>query len=370
MRKLGVMSIWGREDFVLPALEQALDLVDEVAVTVCCMHPALEKFRDRSRDLALGFARGEPRVHYLEMLPNYSLKWEVHMSEVLNALLDALRPESGDIVWLLDCDEFYNEAAQAEIAERIESDDSFSSLRLKSYMVGPDFYHYLISWHTRIHRHRNGRKFIPTSFYAPIDPNPPVILENCPMFHYSLACSSEMKQTFWLVERGLPTPPEQQAKADWVDKVYKGYDTSDQSRSLEQAQIETGRHRFWFGDNIQEVEGGGLFKLTERHPRYLYKYGLIGFSDPDFRFKYPEFRAPQGLQLLSNQPGVVGAVCPSERLISGALHDLDIKTLIITGLHDMQRDYWWTRDSRIRYQELQTLSDLDFICWSRDAEAV
>jgi len=121
MRKLGVMSIWGREDFVLPALEQALDLVDEVAVTVCCMHPALEKFRDRSRDLALGFARGEPRVHYLEMLPNYSLKWEVHMSEVLNALLDALRPESGDIVWLLDCDEFYNEAAQAEIAERIET---------------------------------------------------------------------------------------------------------------------------------------------------------------------------------------------------------------------------------------------------------
>jgi len=335
MRRLGIMPIWAREDFVLPALEQARDMlaVDQLAVTVCCMHEHLRKFEDSSEAFVREFARGNPElVTYVVPPKSFEVRWEVAMSQVLNQLLCALKPEENDIVWLLDVDEFYTHEAADEISAWIDSHPDFGSLRLHSWLIGPDFEHYVMHGHTRIHRHWEGRMFIPTSYYGPLEvcKEAPIILQKHPMFHYSMCCPWEMKERFWFVERGLPTPKEQMKKVKWAQNVYRRYRVDQEEAGMQLNQEIIGHHGFWFDDNVIEREGGGLFFYDGPHPTYIENHGLprkIG----DFRSYFPLYKARLPLQSLKGKRGLHGIEIGVSRGFHawGILNDLDIEQLTL-----------------------------------------
>ena len=331
MRKLAVMPIWAREDFVSPALEQALDIVDEVAVSVVCMHEYLRKHADRSENLVREFASVEPRIRYVDVGVGGSKIWSDVMADTLNILLGALKPEDGDLVWLLDCDEFYTPEAIEEINNYIKNNPGFNSLKFASRFFFPDFNHYVTHSHIRLHRHYSGRKFVPTSYYAPIDRNAPLLLEKNPMFHYSMMVSWEYKYDFWEIEFGSSNPSKaQKAKMDWAKFIFPYFNVNKQEESIKHNKALTGHAGVWFSGNVGEAAGGQLFEYTGQHPLVIEKYN-IPTRIQDSRKYFPLFKPRTSLLELVNKKDLVLAeigVAEGHHAY-GILTHLDVKKLYL-----------------------------------------
>ena len=348
-RILGVMPIWAREDFVLPALEQALTLVDQLAVSVCCLHPYLEKFEDSSRSIVEDFAAKNPdRVTFVakpDIPPRNPLNdrpaWSERMSHLLNCLLSHLNPQDNDLVWLLDVDEFYTGEAVEEIFDWISENKNFTSLRFASRFFGPDFTHYIKHGHTRLYRHWPGRKFIPTSYYSSVDKSSEVtILEENPMFHYSLMVPWEMKYDFWEVETGLPVSRPQLSKARWVTNQYFMWKLDgDNTNVIAYNKKLTGHAGFWFSDNVVEDAGGVPFVYNGKHPGHVEKFGLpekIGDARKYFRF----FQVRIPLKQLRGKRGLVGAEIGVDQghHAYAILNELDIAKLFLIDPYSRYSD--------------------------------
>lgn len=284
-RLIVVTPIWGRERFVRPSLTQSVELFGgEVYTTVQCMHPRLEEFEDYSEELARQTSEALEDVNYVETEIDDSLTWSANMAYTLNQLLSEARPREDDLVMLGDVDEFYTPSNVREIADYIEDNPEFVSLRFASRFVCPDMDHYVKHAHTRLHRFWKGRKFVPTSLFAP-DEVTDVLLEDEPMFHYSLAVDPDYKEAFWDIEFG-PGLDKQEKKKQWLNEVYRGYDPQNEDPHKERNEQLTGVHGFWFNDDCGEAPGGGLLELAAEHPPFIREYGLDELGD--FREEFGE----------------------------------------------------------------------------------
>lgn len=286
MRLIAVMPIWGREPFVGPALDQAEKLVHEVKVSVCSLHPKLDKFEDGSEAIVRDKAKSSSKIDYVEVSrDDLEGDWSHKMSGLLNRLLFEAKPEEGDLVWLLDSDEFYTQTSQSIIANYIKRHPEFVSLRFKSRFICPDMDHYVLHGHTRLHRYWEGRQFIPTSMFHPLDESV-VLLDKAPMFHYSLAVPHGYKEAFWEIEFGDDTPDKQKVKMEWWNKIFQEYDVEDPEPWIRRNEELTGHRGFWFTDNVEEAPGGGLFELKAEHPQIVRDANLPELIG-DFRETFP-----------------------------------------------------------------------------------
>ena len=293
-KSIGIMSCWAREEFVEPAIKQAAALlVDELYVTVSCMHPDLRIFSDGSEDRVRQLAQQHPNVHYVDALVDYRRPWYENMGLVLNQLLDASKPENGDFILLADVDEFYTKPAMDEINSYIKAHPDFISLRFASKFVGPTWDYFVGHAHTRLHRWWPNRCFVPTSAMEPHINEPPLLLSDNPMYHYSLFVPVDYKDAFWAVEFGLPTPGSQEMKRLWWKQIYQRYDPSKEELWMQRNAEITSHHGFWMEGNCQEREGGGLLTDDAVHPQFIVQSDvrkIIG-EDPREYFGRDECRA-------------------------------------------------------------------------------
>lgn len=286
------MPIWGREPFVMPAIVQATTmLVDDLVLSVSCLHPELEQFEDSSETIARGCALGLPNVHYVSTKPDYRLRFADGMVRLLNSLLDVASPEENDLIWLLDVDEFYFQETVDEALSYIEEHPEFTSIRFASRFIAPDVSHYIEHGHTRLHRYWEGRQFASESMLMPLDESV-VLGQSAPMHHFSMAIPLDYKETFWRVEFGLPAPAKQEKKCRWLREVYAGYDVENEGPWIDKNASVTGHSGFWFADDCGEKDGGGLKVLDGPHPPAIGNSVLIDRLGDFRKFVYHTKRAP------------------------------------------------------------------------------
>jgi len=354
MRRLGIMPIWAREDFVLPALEQALDLVDILAITVHCPHEWLKKFEDSSEGLARGFQSACPdRILYLDLPPVEETAIEKTTPHILNTLLDLLHPENGDLIWMLQPYEFYSSSAQKELSEWVIEHSDFVTVRHKTRIFYPDFRHYVGNTAVRLHRYSRDRRFVPASYLSPWQATRSAALlpETISMFDYQLMCTWELLELMWAGEQERLSA-KQLLKTEWATRILSKYDIEREELCMKENQSVTKHHGFWLDNSAEERTGGGLLDYDGLHPEYIEARELPA-RIVDSRKYFPFYRARLPLLSLKGKKKLKGIEIGVARAHHawGILHDLDIEKL---SLIDPYLEYsgdkasWKRQLSRLR----------------------
>ena len=271
------MYIFGRQDFVELAITQASQITDEAYVTVSCLHPLLEEFRDDSEEIARDIAGRYSNIHYIENVDvDYSRTYRFNFAHTLNDLLARSDPGADDIIWRLECDEFYPKKAIEEINNSLDNDWQTTTFKLLTKLVVCTWDHFVLQGFDRIFRYGvEGRKFMPSGEFTP-DPSPTVmLLQYNTAFNYQMVMPLEYKELLWEVEFGFPTPGQQQRQQIWLEQVYRRYDVNrSESQSHEMNYRLSARKGFWYTNECLEVDGHTVFSSKDAHPSIIEESGI------------------------------------------------------------------------------------------------
>jgi hypothetical protein len=291
-RIIGVLSLWAREDFAEAALEQADTLCDDVYVYSYAHVDAAKGYEDSSEAIARDWCENHERCHYVDFPEEFKQELENATRDGATALAwDYLtkkaQPVENDIIWHFDADEFYPEALVDDIFDTFANNPHFTDIRIRSWMVGPDWEHYTTHAHTRIYRYWEGRHWASCSMFLPRDPNPVILPKDediLPMFHYSLFVPWGYKKDYWSSGQS----DREKISAQWVDTIFAQYDTRKDNGLLHQLNAEiTGNYGYWFHDNAGQNEDGSPFYYGGDHPDVIERKVKPRLKDPrrDFLFK-------------------------------------------------------------------------------------
>jgi hypothetical protein len=260
MKTVGLFTGWGCEEFAVRAIENHLRICDTMLVSIQEHDDSMLEFGDSTYErVAIEFAN-DPRV---KIIPKVFGRGRIDSVKcmILNEMLSYV--STGDIVMLCDADEFYDEGAIAEIKKALTEDD-WDMLRVKDRFFCFNMDWYVGSSHGRFIRVKHGSKFYPTQQYIPAPNNVKTILEDNPMFHYSMLMNPEYRRVFWEDEG-------KHHMVSWLNNIYMRWDLNanlgDMRKLAEANYIITGTKGFWFNKNVDEDEHAPyLYRFEGRHP--------------------------------------------------------------------------------------------------------
>jgi len=295
MRRLGIMHIWGREDFVEPAVRQDLEMpiVDVLAVSTECLHPYVRRYEDGSEEIVMELLEQYPGqiVHVPLMLD--SGVWKNNICDAYTQMLEALNPEEGDVIWELPVDEFYFRETVRELTDFAHDHPDFVSLRFHQRIIGPDMDHFIQTKVTRIHRYFRGRYFAPATFFVPCEET--FVELSIPGYSYQLARGWCYLAEQWTAEAGDFA----KKKARWAEYVFTAYDPSDEERGKQLNKEHTGVYGYW----PTGEDGNSLSSDTGPHPEFI-ESSEFRKRVYDFRKAYQPFRARIPLTKLKGRSGL------------------------------------------------------------------
>jgi len=99
------------------------------------------------------------------------------------------------------------------------------------------------------------------------------------MFHYSLLMDPKYKIKHWETEYSH----NQQKKIDWINKIYKNFDLTNQKHWAEENKRITGHYGPWL--SYQTDPNGDLFVHNGKHPEFV-PQGIIDESDIRIKFGF------------------------------------------------------------------------------------
>jgi hypothetical protein len=116
--------------------------------------------------------------------------------------------------------------------------------------------------HPRFFRiNSNAFHFIPTQKPIPLRKSVKIVLQDNPMFHYSMLMGLDFKRVHWQTEKINYHPN----KLLWLDEVYANYDPSDMERCKilgERNKKYFGCKGFWLKDTVE----------APAYPPYMYNF--------------------------------------------------------------------------------------------------
>jgi len=279
---IGIIKAWGAEDWIRPAINQALECCDEVAVVVAPFHHTLEKFADSTYDICRDYR--DIRLIDFKTSKRYV---GPATAETLNHMLQTSALHAvGNWIWVLDVDEFYTESAYREIKLAIASGRyNWIGARTKVFLI--NMQHYLETadlWHywRLIKIGDVGYRFKPAQNWSQKLGRPYLLSRGNEMFHYSMLTNMDVRRAWWKIESDpQPTHPR---KINWLEKIYLKYDLENEDYWVNENLKLNGIKSPWVVAGWTPDKNGRLFKYEGKHPRFIEQTELPKVRD--FREHY------------------------------------------------------------------------------------
>lgn len=268
---IGLVVAWGAQDWIRPALNQALEFCDEVMVVVSPFGPTLRQYEDDTYNICKEY-KG---IKLLDYEPPQAVCTRHANCYIANHMLEhsSLRAP-GNWIWILDADEFYMDSTYKEIKSVID-DGRYNWITIESKFFYINMQHYLDEIGERVFRIADiNEKFIPTIKWSNWgkSKNPYVIRRSNGMFHYSMLTNTNRHCAKWR-ERG------QSDRAEWHDRIYIHYDLDNEEYWTNENLKRYGIKSPWFNIGAISNKEGKLFKYEGRHPKFIEEAGLHKIKD-------------------------------------------------------------------------------------------
>lgn len=281
---IGMLNAWCAKDFILPALEQAVEYCDEVMVC-CAPHSKLmESFDDGTANIAKLFASQHEKVTMIEVGP--MSHHAIAKANILNTMIAKSKlAEPGNWIWVLDADEFYPARTYKYIRELTRENTPYDRIDFEEWYFYINMHWCLGGEHLRMFKIKNFTDiFQPTQRW--VYANNPFKCDrySLPMFHYGMLTNPWAKMEFWSTEY----PGKNQTnKIRWLDEIYRNYDLNNQEACVEANMKLCGIYSPWFSDSFQPTMEGTLYQYDDLsfgpHPKFI-NSDLI--YTEDYRAKY------------------------------------------------------------------------------------
>ena len=275
MKTVGMFTAFGCAEWAVRALENHLNICDEILVSIQAHDDCMVQFADDTYErIAIEFANDQ-RV---KIIPKIAVRGNINTVKcvILNEMISYT--EVGDILMLCDADEFYDENAVKEIKKTFNED--WDMLRIHDMFFMFNFDWYVKSSHGRFWRRKHGAQFYPTQNMQPKANKVKLILEDSPMHHYSMLQSTDRREAYWGSDSARSG-----VAIEWLNKIYKKWNpdaTLDEIRGMaEENYCLTGNRGVWFNKGVTEEETQFLFRYKGEHPNEVEFSPFRHF--PDFR---------------------------------------------------------------------------------------
>lgn len=278
---IGLITAWGVEDWIRPAVRQALEYCDEVLAVVSAFAPQLRRFKDRTYDICKEYGG-------VKLLDYESKETFIRsaIADVLNHMLkNSNLYEVGNWVWILDSDEFYAESSANEIIAATRNNVEYDKIIMESRFFMINMQHYLNEAGDRMFRIMNlDDKFVPTCRWSRAPRAPYTVRRANGLFHYSMLTNTGRHRERWLLRYTHPHDPPRFKIVKWLDEIYAKYDLENENYWIEENLKLWGIRSPWFNKGFTPDENGKLFKYNGKHPKYIEEAGLPAIKD--FRKRY------------------------------------------------------------------------------------
>ncbi len=274
-----MITAWCAEDFIEPAIEQAIKYCDEVLICVAPHSEAMRRFDDGTKAKAERLARGNEKIKWVEWnSTNFHATTKANILNNMLRLADYTVP--GNWVWILDVDEFYPERTYRDIKLLLEHQD-FDQVIFEEWYFYINMWYCLEGEHIRLFKIKNGAEiFQPTQRW--VYATNPVTTDrySMPMFHYGMLTNPYAKEKFWKSEY----PGKKQSdKVRWLDIIYRNYDVINEKVWVKKNYEMFGVMSPWFAESFKPREDGTLYRYNGQHPEFISSELLV---EQDFRKKY------------------------------------------------------------------------------------
>lgn len=269
---IGLLTGWGVEDWIRPAIKQALEFCDEIMVIVAPYAPKLKKFEDRTYDICKEYPI---RLLNYEPLP---LDISRQRCKIVNTMLRKSKLFALDNwVWLFDSDEFYLDSGYAEIKDVIKSDE-YDRVLAESKFFMINMHHYLTERSERLFRivaENDG--FVPTNkWWRPAKSSYTLKRDNG-MFHYSMLTDTRRHEAKWWLYPPFATDGGYRVR--WLKEIYSKYDLSNEDFWVEENRKLLGIKSPWCDAGYKPDDNGRLFRYKGMHPKFIEESGLTRIRD-------------------------------------------------------------------------------------------
>lgn len=272
MKIIGFFTAWACEDWIEYSIKQAIELVDELIVCISPHSKYFERIKDNTFIIAKKHLNNS-KVKLLRHNYDSNKTADENKCDILNKMLQISENiEKGNLIWILDADEFFSKEAIKEIKDYLNNNNDFDEIEFKSRFFCINLNYYVMSSHIRIFKIKTTIcYFTPTQRFNPPPLKKIILLNNNPMFHYSMLTGEQMRGIYWSsTEKWLI----------WYMKIYKSYDPLNEDFWMKKNQLITGKYRFWVtSENIVEKNNHGLFKYDGKHPELIENSPLKNISD-------------------------------------------------------------------------------------------
>lgn len=279
---IGLLVVWGAEDWVSPAIKQAQDICDEVIICVDSYTPALDRFKDKTLSIV------ESKLpNSLVTYTGDKTSCSTTKAQMLNMMLAKSRLiGEGNWIWILDVDEYYTDESISYIKEYVDAHKDCNIIEIESKFFLVDMKHYLNASHNRLFQitapnMNPKRRFYPSQNWIVSSNKRGLITRDQGMFHYSMLTNPNMRKVFWNVEFSGDT---QDDKTLWLDSIYKNYDLAEEDKWIAENKKLFGIKSPWFNQDFVPDKTGKLFVYDGVQPKYIEESNLIKVED--FRAKY------------------------------------------------------------------------------------
>lgn len=269
---VGLLTAWGAEKWIKPAIEQALEYCDEVMVVVTAFGFPFKKFKDNTYDICkeyhgIKLLDYEPKQRFVNRITAEVHNYMLEKSELFLP---------GNWVWILDVDEYYPESGYKRIKSIIKSGE-YDRIIAESKFFMINMQHYLNEiGHQLIKVDNVNERFIPTNNWAKRPRSIYIIPREIGMFHYSMLMNTNIHRIKWGIEYSRTS---QSNKVTWLDKIYPKYDLENEDYWVEKNFELSGIRSPWFNEGYKPDENGRLFKYDGMHPKFIEKTGFTKIKD-------------------------------------------------------------------------------------------
>ncbi len=274
MKTIGLFTAWACEDWIEYSIDQALQLVDELIISIGAFSPYFKGIEDRTFEKAQKYLKNE-KVKFIPAICDPKKNVDGNKCSTLNKMLEVSQNiEKNNVIWILDSDEFYSKESLEEIYNFLNSNEDFDVIYLRNRYFCINFNYYFEASNIRLFKIKTKNcYFTPTQHFHPIGKKEVELLETNPMFHYSFLTGEPLKMIYWLSSEFYD-------KITWYFKIYKKFDKLHEDFWMKKNEEITGKYRFFLNDDsCIEKNGHGLFTFQGVHPEIIENSPLKKISD-------------------------------------------------------------------------------------------
>jgi len=257
MKFIGLVTAWGCDRWISKAIEQALNICDEVIVSVGPHSNVMKQFEDNTLNICESYG------DKIKMVPVVFKSFHGDTkAATMNRMLEySSLFDIGNWIWLLDADEFYfpedvkiiKETAKTEKYNFIYTNELFFYVNMKRYLK---------SMRGRVWRIENkNERFYPTNNWTG-KRDKKIVVGKKGMFHYSLLFNPYAKIKFWETEYNK----RQDKKVRWMKEIYMNYDFSNEDFWVSKNVDIVGEKTPLLGGDIKPDENGRCYIYKGKHP--------------------------------------------------------------------------------------------------------